>query len=60
MDINFIKNIGLVLLALLLILGGIFFLISGQLHLAPTSVVMVQSGLAILAVAAGGFILLGK
>ena len=60
MDLNFIKNIGFVLLALLLILGGIFFLISGQLHLTAASVWMVQAGLAILAVAAGAFILTGR
>jgi hypothetical protein len=60
MNIDFIKNIGLILLAILLIVGGIFFLISGQLHMTAQIVWMLYTGFAILAVASGVFILLGK
>jgi hypothetical protein len=60
MNIDIIKNIGLILLAILLIIGGIFFLITGQLHLSPYATWMVYTGLAILAIASGGCILLGK
>jgi hypothetical protein len=60
MNIDIIKNIGLILLAILLIVGGALFLVSGQLHLSVYATQLVYMGLAILAMVSGGFILLGK
>ena len=60
MDLVLIKNIGLILLAILLIVGGLLFLVGSGLHLTAYAMNLVYSGLAVLAIVTGGAILLGK
>ena len=60
MNIDVIKNIGFILLALLLIIGGVLFLVTGSLHLTAYAMWMVYAGLAVLAIVSGALILLGK
>ena len=60
MNVDFIKNIGFLLLAFLLIVGGVFFLVSGSLHLSAYYTWIVYCVLAVLAIVSGGFIALGK
>ena len=60
MEVKLITNIGLILLAVLLIAGGGFFLASGALHLTALVTTLVYSGFAAVAIASGVLLLLGK
>ena len=60
MNVNLIRNVGFILLAILLLLGGGLFLAGTALHLTAYTLLIVHIVLAVLAICAGVFILLGR